>query len=503
MWIVTQYAQFVGETPPLPAVAQAPIWGMGRVIALEYPEIWGGMIDLDDETAEQNAANLLTAIRESHGEDHIALRNDQHYVARLMRQPYSVTEPIRFQAKGTYLVTGGLGFLGLALARWMAVQGAGHLVLTGRREFPDRDAWTDLPEQSEFLRTIAAIQDIEAQGAAVTILQADVTDRERMQQVFDQIAATSFPLRGIIHAAGVFGYQALQDMTIDDMLPVFRPKMIGAWNLHQLSQTLDLDLFIEFSSLSVWGTRQQGHYAAANQFLDTLTHYRHSLGLAALTINWGLFPEASMVGQERHNWLEKIGIHEMPPKQSFEALAHLLATGSVQSIVANIDWNTFTDIYQARRPSPLLKEIINRASTIAAQQTEEVDNVLRQLQSSSANQRQKLLITYMQNQVAGALGLSAVQLDIRQPLNTIGLDSLMAVELRNRIKTDLEVEVPMVRFMEDASVEDLATLALDSLDAAQPTQLASSDASAANDAKTQKRTEPETVDKKRLIEGEI
>ncbi|MCP4702330.1 MAG: amino acid adenylation domain-containing protein [Gammaproteobacteria bacterium] len=458
LWLATRGAVDAGSGPL--AVAQSPLWGMGRVIALEYPDLWGGMIDLDPEKDE--TAALFAEILRPADEDHIAFRNGQRYVARLVRGKHPQSRKISLHADGVYLISGGLGFLGLRFAHWMAEQGARGLILIGRHGLPERDAWENLPENSETGKRVQAVRSLEAKGVSVTAYQADVADFAQMSEIFARIKAGSHPLRGIVHAAGILGDQTIPDITSEALDAVFRPKITGAWLLHQLSKEINLDFFVFFSSAgAMWGA-VQAHYAAANYFLDMLAHHRRGLGLPALSVNWGLFSgEGGMADEKHRQWLRRIGVDELQPEQGFQTLLHLLGTDAVQSIVAKADWKVFKAAYKARRQQALLEEleVLEEPEEQRKQppaQAERPDGILQRLQEAPAAERQTLLTAYLQERTAAALKLNASQLDEDQPLNNLGLDSLMAVELRNRIKTDLDVDVPVVKFMQGFSIVNLA-----------------------------------------------
>ena len=202
LWLVTRGAVAAGSRPLPLQVAQAPLWGLGKVVALEYPGIWGGMVDLAPEESENDAETLLGEIWNPEGEDHVAFRNDGRYVLRLVPASLPDPRPTVLQADATYMITGGLGSLGLRVAGWMVQQGARHLVLTGRRE-----ASSQSQESLDRLRHA---------GAEVTVVRADVSDEAAMNLVFAEIHAAGPPLRGIVHAAGVLGYQLIRDMDYCD-----------------------------------------------------------------------------------------------------------------------------------------------------------------------------------------------------------------------------------------------------------------------------------------------
>ena len=436
LWLVTQGAQPVREGER-PEVAQSPLWGMGKVIALEHPEMWGGMVDLPpDLPANDAVALLLEETLGSDGEDHVAFRDGQRYVARLLPSTPSVKREVVLESDGGYLITGGLGFLGLRLARWMIKQGTRHLYLTSRRGLPERALWDRLPPHSDRWERAQAILSLEALGATVKVLKADVTDLTQMSLVFERM---DHPLRGIVHVAGVSTSQTMQELDLDALEFVFRPKTVGAWLLHQLSQEqgIQLDFFICFSSAgSVWGAKNQAHYDAANHFMDGLCHYRRAIGLPALSLNWGLLAGGGLVTEEYHHWLTQIGVDPLQPEEGFEALGYLLGTNAVQTIVANVNWTRFKEIYEIRRSRPLLEKLASRVQE--KEKPPEKPLAARferkQLEDAPANKRAALLMAHLNEQVSQVMGLEP---DATQGFFELGMDSLMAVELRSRLQETL------------------------------------------------------------------
>ena len=439
LWLVTRGAMPVGST--LPAVAQAPMWGLGKVIALEHTELWGGMIDLAESTKDE-AATLLTEIEDSQGEDHLAFRSGQRYVARLV--PSQPPEPQGVSlSDGTYLITGGLGALGLKIAQWMVEQGAKYLVLTGRRGAS--------PQAQE------TINHIEQKGVRVLVAQADVSDETDMAKVLADVKAAMPPLQGIIHAAGVVGYQAIKDIDLNTFESVLRPKVLGAWILHQLTKEMKLDFFVGFSSIaSVWGSKGNAHYAAANHFLDALAYYRQGLGLPALSVNWGPWAEAGMASSEAaQQWLTRMGVKALQPDEGLTALSVLMGGDSPQTTVANVDWTRFKGIYEARGQRPLLEKIETQHKE--ADQQKQQSEILQKLETAPQSDRVSVLIAYLQAEVAEILGLGVSQLpDPSRGFFEMGMDSLMAVELKERLQTSLGASLPATLAFESPTIKDLA-----------------------------------------------
>jgi acyl transferase domain-containing protein/acyl carrier protein len=442
LWLVTRGAVPVGSTQP--EIGQAPLWGLGKVVALEYPELWGGMLDLAPEPPNDEVAALLAEIKDSQGEDHIALRSGQRYVARLIPSQPPEPRKVSLRANGTYLIAGGLGALGLKIAQWMVERGARYLVLTGRRE-----ASTQARE---------TITSIEQAGAKVLVAQADVSSETDMVRVFDEIEASMPPVLGIVHAAGVVGYQVIKDLDLNELESVLRPKVLGAWILHRLTQGMKLDFFVCFSSIaSVWGSKGQAHYAAANYFLDALAHYRRGLGLPALSVNWGPWAEGGMASSEAQQWLTRMGVTALRPEQALTALEVLLGGGCPQTTVANVDWTLFKGIYEARGQRPLLEKIEARSQATAEQQKKQKSIITQQLKISVKSDRQALLVAYLQAQVAKVLGLEPSKLpDPQRGFFEMGMDSLMAVELKTRLENDFGTSLPATLAFESPTINELA-----------------------------------------------
>ncbi|HEY9740894.1 MAG TPA: thioester reductase domain-containing protein [Coleofasciculaceae cyanobacterium] len=453
LWLVTRGAVPVGRS--LPAVAQAPLWGLGKVVALEHPELWGGMLDLAPEATEDEATKLLAEIGDSQGEDHLAFRDGQRYVARVIRKQLPESQKLTFQSDATYLITGGLGALGLKVARWMVEQGARHLVLTGRR-----GASSDAQE---------TISQLKQAGAKVLVAQADVCDEGDVVRMLEGIEVSMPPLRGIVHAAGVLDDGILLQQDWERFTRVMAPKVKGAWNLHISTQKLPLDFFVVFSSAaSLLGSPGQGNYAAANAFMDALAHYRRSLGLPGLSINWGPWGDTGMaasLNSRNKARLTAQGLTTIAPEQGLQILERVLGQTLAQVGVLPFELSVFKQQLSSGRQLSLLSELVREESPqeeseqVSAQRNE----LLQRLKEAPATERQQLLMAYLQGKVAKVLGLPSSDLDIQQSLQDLGFDSLMAVDLTSMIRTELQVDVPIRAFIEDPSIANLAALLIEQL----------------------------------------
>lgn len=452
LWLVTQGTQKTGVDEVPPAIAQAPIWGMGRSLSTEMPQIWGGLIDIARDFSPLDAAKALFGqIWYENEESQIALRREQRYVARLVhspREPISTTQFRNLHSQGTYLITGGLGYLGLNTARWMVDKGAQNIVLVGRNE-PSTNAR-------------AKITELENLGAKILVVKGDISNQADAIKIFNQIQVDYPPLRGIFHGAGVLEFKFLEDLTPDLIQSAIAPKVMGTWNLHQLTLGMELDFFICISSLTaIWGSEGLAHYGAGNQFLDIFTHYRHSLKLPALTINLGLLAGGGMGHyknvSEAEKFLAQIGLKYYSPRDFLESVEYCLEMGVAHRAAIDIDWHTFKQVYELRERRTLLKQIEGRPQKLK-QKLAQGGEILQKFNHVSANERYDFLITYLQEQVAKVLKLrNSSQPTPEQNLIEMGIDSLMAVELRNNVQNELGIEIPIITLLKATTIAALAT----------------------------------------------
>lgn len=328
--------------------------------------------------------------------------------------------PLRISPDATYLVTGGLGALGLHVAKWMAEQGARNLLLLGRSA-PSAEA----AQAAEAMR---------GAGVRVEIRSVDVARRADLETVLREIEAGMPPLRGIVHAAGVLDDGVFTQQTWGRLETVMAPKIAGAWNLHELTLRAPLDFFLLFSSMaSLTGSPGQSSYASGNAFLDALAHYRRGRGLPALSINWGAWPDAGMAAKVETQGRRRVlpAIRPMPEQDCLSSLSVAAAQSSAQLAIADVDWAKWEN------PPRLLSNLVRQAP--AAKVSAAKDGIVERLKNTPASNRRKVLLEYLRGEALEVLGLGKSHfIDERQPLVRMGLDSLMAVEFRNRLVKALD-----------------------------------------------------------------
>lgn len=471
LWIVTRGAQQVGQVDDQLTLAQAPLWGLGRVIALEHPEIWGGLIDLDPASAAAEAMHLLEEMCAPEGtpaphtekrgegvdrgillrEDQVAWRGGRRYVARLARAENVLAQPLPLRPDATYAITGGLGGLGRAIACWMAQQGARHIVLVSRSAAADSEI----------------AQALERMGTQVQAIQADVSRADQLAAALQQIEAGMPPLRGVIHAAGVLDDGLLLQQNWKRFERVLAPKVAGAWNLHALTQALPLDFFVLFSSTaSLFGSPGQGNYAAANAFLDALAHHRRASGLPALTINWGPWDEVGMAAASDARGRQRRaarGIALLTPQQGIGALAALLQGSASQVAVLRMDWTRFAAGIADESPGGL-SALFARRIEEAHEQTPSVQEqrpsqprLLEQLLALPPDRRVDFLRATLRRRVGRVLGMAPEDVPLDRHLQEPGMDSLMCMEVIRSIKQDFQLTLYPRELYEHPAIDALAT----------------------------------------------
>jgi myxalamid-type polyketide synthase MxaB len=373
------------------------------------------------------------------------------------------------RADGSYLITGGLGGLGLKVAQHLVDQGARHLVLAGRS--------SPSPAVQE------AVARLRSSGASVDVVQADVANAAEVGRLIQEGQARA-PLRGIVHTAGVLDDGVLEKQTAERFARVLAPKVHGAWHLHTLSRDLPLDFFVCFSSMaSVLGSAGQANYAAANAFLDALAHHRRALRLPALAINWGPWAEVgmaaalSLVGQG----VEKLGIAD-----GLHALDDLLRParrwGTAQVGVWRVNWPVFQRRLPPGNSPPFLSLLLRKPHELKLKGPAS-DEFLQRFHAMDAGDRVALLETTIQSTLVGVLGLPPSQeISPTQAWADLGLDSLMMVDLKNRLEVLLRITLPVEKLVRDITTRALAAFVVQKLNDAGPLDAAETPPSKAAEA---------------------
>ena len=468
LWLVTRGAQAVRpNADTIVSAEQSLLWGLGKGIPLEYPELKVGLIDLDPHRIEKSASWIMAEIEQPDDEYQVAYRNNQRFVARITADQEQTTPTqvdFSWQKAATYLITGGLGKLGLRLAKSMVALGARHLVLMARRQLPEDDQQTKYAQGSVQEGQISAVRELEEQGAFVKIVSADVCNSQEVSEVLKEMSRTMPPLKGVIHAAGIVRQDTIKAMTPEALNAVLDAKVTGTMILHRLTQSLSLDCFLMFSSISsVWGSKQIAHYAAANAFLDMFTHYRRTKGFPATTLNWGPWSGGGMTSSEEQNQLARIGIHALDPEQALTAMTNVLTTNAPQKIIAKVDWNRLSSLYASVGLAKLFEAVVSEEITKnpGINKTGDLKNPqknewYKKLDQVTSKDQLKILTDFLKQQVAEIMECDPSDIDLKAGFFDMGMDSLMAVDLKNRLETQFNDPLPTTLTFDYPNLERLA-----------------------------------------------
>lgn len=431
VWLVSTGAQAVDETMRFEALAGAGLWGLARCVAAEAPALIGGIVDLDPAAdLAASARSLRDEVAAAGTREQVAYRGTVRHVARLEPDPAAAAnEHVAIRADASYLVTGGLGGLGLEIAQWLATRGARHLVLVGRR-----------PPAPPAAAILSTLRDA---GVEVHVVNADVGDGAAMDAEFARLRDTTPPLAGVIHAAGTIDDATLAEQSAAHLARVATTKVSGAWNLHRLTAAMPLDFFVMFSSAaSILGSPGQANYGASNAFMDGLAVARRGAGLPAVSLNWGPWAEVGLAaapGIAQH--LEKRGLTGLPPERALEWLAQLLAPAAAQLVVIRADWPAY--LAQIHPAPPLFARLGDDTAGPDPAATPDFVPWPQLFNEIHPDEHLRRLIREIRCGVAAAVGLAEEEsIDPDLGFFDLGFDSLMAVELKSFIEVRAGMALP-------------------------------------------------------------
>ncbi|QPI56491.1 SDR family NAD(P)-dependent oxidoreductase [Streptomyces malaysiensis subsp. malaysiensis] len=439
LWCLTRGAVSVGGSDRPASPEQALVWGLGRVAALEHLERWGGLIDLPEAPDERALTRLVGLLASDGDEDQAAIRAAGVFGPRLVRAPLADTSTVRsWKPTGTTLVTGGTGRLGAQVARWLARNGADHLVLASRRG-PEAPGAVELEAELTGL------------GAKVTLAACDVTDRAALAETLAAIPADQ-PLTAVVHTAAVIEDGVIEGLTPDQAERVLRLKVDATRHLHELTRDLDLTAFVLCSHFSAtFGAPGQGNQAPGNAFLHAFAEQRRADGLPATALTFGPWGDGGTVDGAVGDRMRRHGINEMAPEPATATLQHALDRDETALTVIDMDWRRFTLAFTADRARPLLHDLPEAREVVeemAAAETEGIGAaagaaLAGQLAALPETERERVLLDLVRSAVAAVLGHSGAQaIEAGRAFKELGFDSLTAVELRNRLGAASGLKLP-------------------------------------------------------------
>ncbi len=435
VWFVTHGSQAVAGTgDEAVAVDQAALWGAARVAGEEQPANWGGLVDLDPAgDVSANAATLCTQLLADDDEDQVAFRDAKRHVLRLVRDPMAGEMAARpWASHGAWLVTGGLGGVAPYLVRDMASHGARRFVLVGRTALPPREEWAATAPESPAGRRIRDVLALEAEGLSVHLAAVDVSDEGQVRDFLERYRAQAWPpISGVVHAAGIFDNRLAGSMDRAAFEAVMKPKLEAARILDRLLPALDA--FVLVSSVgSFLPQAGQANYAAANAGLDALAQDRRARGQPALSIAWGVWKGVGLVGDatgaRNVGEMERQGIRAFDPARGAGLFSRLCSQPGPTVAVLPIDVAAFRNA-RSGRGLALLRDLQVPVASPGSS-----SDVAAALSRGSLPQRRALLGPIVREAVGRVLKIPASRLDPRKALGSLGLNSLMAMELRNRLE---------------------------------------------------------------------
>ncbi|MCA1218801.1 SDR family NAD(P)-dependent oxidoreductase [Streptomyces sp. 8L] len=448
LWAVTRGAVAAGPQDRVASPAQALIWGFGRVAGLEHPRLWGGLIDLP-ETVDDDAVAELAGLLAGGGENEVAVRSRAVLARRLVRAATPEQEPAPWRPSGTVLVTGGTGGLGAEMARWLADRGAEHLVLASR-------SGADAPGSQRLVEELAA------KGVSVSVTACDVTDRAAVVELLASVP-DEHPLTAVVHAAASLDGGPIAGMTLAEFDGILAAKVLGAALLDELLDHDSVQTVLLFGSISAtWGVGNQSAYAAANAYLDALARQRHDRGGHTVSVAWGPW-EAGMLTEDEKtaDALRRGGLPLLPVDSGLATLDRIVAGDEPCPVVARVEWARFHPRFTSLRPSPLLADLPEVRALSTAESPVAATRgaaLIEKLGALPEEDREPAVLDLICSHVAAVLGHdSAEQVDRKRAFKDVGFDSLLAVQLRNRLNAATGLRLPVTLVFDYPNPTSLAS----------------------------------------------
>ncbi|EOD69729.1 type I polyketide synthase [Amycolatopsis vancoresmycina] len=425
LWCLTSGAVNIGIQDAVTAPAQAAVWGLGRAVALERLDRWGGLVDLPAAIDARTAQALLGVLNGAGGEDQLAVRRSGVYSRRLVRKPVPESATGKWEPRGTVLVTGGAEGLGRHASVWLAQSGAERLIVTGTDGIDELKA--------------------ELAGFGTTVLSCADTDRDAIARLVADAEVTA-----VVHAADIAQTSSVDDTGVADLDEVFTAKVTTAVWLDQLFEDTPLDAFVVFSSIAgIWGGGGQGPAGAANAVLDALVEWRRARGLKATSIAWGALDEIGIgMDEAALAQLRRRGVLPMAPPLAVTAMVQAVAGNEKAVAVADMDWGAFIPAFTSVRPSPLFADLPEAKAILQATQDDGEDgdtasSLADSLRAVPDAEQNRILLKLVRGHASTVLGHSGAEgIGPRQAFQEVGFDSLAAVNLRNSLHAATGLKLP-------------------------------------------------------------
>ncbi|MET8912718.1 SDR family NAD(P)-dependent oxidoreductase [Micromonospora sp. NPDC004551] len=413
-------------------------WGLGRVVALERPDRWGGLIDLPTR-ADRATRAALGAVLADGAHDQVAVRRNGVFARRLV--PATPPATAGWRPRGTVLVTGGTGALGRHVARWLLANGAAEVVLASRRG-------PDAPGAAELVHELGAVR----------VVACDVSDAVAVADLVDDLPG----LTAVVHTAGASGGTTpADDLTAGDLAETLGGKVLGAVHLDAACRDRDLDAFVVFSSVAgVWGGGGQAGYAAGNALLDALVAARRAAGLPATALAYGPWAADGMAATgETADGLRRRGFVPLPPDAAVAALERWVNAPEPAPVIVDVDWSTFVAAFTAARPSHLFDRVapVTEGEAKPAETRVATDGLRARLAALPATGQATLLVDLVRAEAAAVLGHPGTdQVPAGRAFRELGFDSLAAVQLRDRLGRATGLNLPSTVVFDHPSAAELA-----------------------------------------------